>query len=80
MDEVRKQSIFLDLVKRVTLKYGRSSFHRYAESLSTPEPLHSFSHTVELPRGEVLDPIGQLIQRIQLRYGSLPEQASDVAP
>lgn len=77
MDEVRKRSVFLDLVKRVTLKYGRSAFHRYADSLSMPEPLASFSQSVELPRGEVLDPIGQLIQRIHLRHDLSPEQLSD---
>jgi hypothetical protein len=67
-EQARSQSVMMSLIHRVPLKYGRASFAFHDGQLSSPEPLHSFSYGVELPRGEVLDPIGQLILRINLRH------------
>jgi hypothetical protein len=67
MEEARKRSVMLSLVTRVPLKYGRAFFSDHGGTLSEPVPLNSYSHEMEMPRGEVVDPIGQLSIRINLR-------------
>lgn len=62
-----KQSVFAQLVKQVHIKAGETSFQHDGESW-TP-PMHFASHSVsfEMPRREVLDPVGSAYRRLQLR-------------
>ena len=78
MEETRKQSVLMSLVHRVPLKYGNSSFSDRDGVLSDPSVLGSFSHEVELPRGEMIDPIGQLLMRINLRRAAALDSGDSV--
>ncbi|MCT9810866.1 hypothetical protein N0K08_09480 [Acidovorax sp. Be4] len=65
--DARKQSVFAQLVTHVHIKAGETSFQHQGESWT--EPLHFASHSVsfEMPRREVLDPIGSAYRRLQMR-------------
>jgi hypothetical protein len=58
----RKQSIFADLMTHQTLLYGRKSFHIIHGADGKKHPnisgLSEFSHSIELPRLMVIDPVG----------------------
>jgi hypothetical protein len=60
--KAHEMSVFADLVTRQTLLYGRKSFSiiHGAEGKKHPSisPLSEFSHSVELPRLMVIDPVG----------------------
>ena len=65
--EAQKQSVFARLVTQVHIKAGETSFQHHGESWT--EPMHFASHSVsfEMPRREVLDPVGNAYRRLQLR-------------
>lgn len=62
-----KNSILLQLVHRVVLKGGRSSFSRVQGKLTNKTGLSEFSVAIEFPKGEYLDPIGQVMTRADWR-------------
>lgn len=65
--EAEKRSIFAQLAKQIHVKAGETSFQYHDESWT--EPMHFASHSVsfEMPRREVLDPVGNTSRRLQLR-------------
>lgn len=65
--EAQKQSVFARLATQVHIKAGETSFQHHGESWT--EPMHFASHSVsfEMPRREVLDPVGNAYRRLQLR-------------
>jgi hypothetical protein len=65
--EAQKQSVFARLVTHVHIKAGETSFQHHGDSWT--EPMHFASHSVsfEMPRREVLDPVGNAYRRLQLR-------------
>lgn len=65
--EAQKRSVFAQIVTQVHIKAGETSFQHHGESWS--EPMHFASHSVsfEMPRREVLDPVGNAYRRLQLR-------------
>lgn len=65
--EARKQSVFAHLATQIHIKAGESSFQHEGESWT--EPMHFASHSVsfEMPRREVLDPVGNAYRRLQMR-------------
>lgn len=65
--EAQKRSVFARLVTQVHIKAGETSFQHHGESWT--EPMHFASHSVsfEMPRREVLDPVGNAYRRLQLR-------------
>jgi hypothetical protein len=65
--EAQKQSVFARLVTQVHIKAGETSFQHHGDSWT--EPMHFASHSVsfEMPRREVLDPVGNAYRRLQLR-------------
>jgi hypothetical protein len=69
--DAEKQSVFLSLVHRSTLLYGRRSITYVQEPGKKSRPvsidMHSFSHSFELPRCEVLDPVGLSIMLLTFR-------------
>lgn len=65
MEAIREGSIFSSLVHRVPLKYGNGLFFERDGTFSEPSSLSRFEHGMELPRGELIDPIGQAYQRLQ---------------
>ena len=42
-------------------------------NFTEPSELSSFSHSVELPRGELIDPLGQSHRRIDWQSAGQPE-------
>lgn len=66
MNEIReqadKQSVLLNLVHRSTLLYGRKSLTFVSGPDNKRRPvamdLHSFSHSIEMPRMDIIDPLG----------------------
>ncbi len=82
MEEARRASAILDLIRRIPLKYGRGFFSRNEEGgFSTTAPLTSFSHEVEIPRGEVINPVGFALHRLMLRRSGLDtSDGSDEQP
>ncbi|WP_298209377.1 hypothetical protein [Acidovorax sp.] len=65
--EAQKRSVFAQIVTQVHIKAGETSFQHHGESWT--EPMHFASHSVsfEMPRREVLDPVGNAYRRLQLR-------------
>ena len=64
--ENSKSSIF-DMVTNVTLKAGVGFFDHSGGEYRLPSPLHTFSYSIEIPRREALDPIGNAIRGIGMR-------------
>lgn len=66
MREAQKQSVFAQLATQIHIKAGETSFQHQGESWT--EPMHFTSHSVsfEMPRREVLDPVGNASRRLQL--------------
>jgi hypothetical protein len=72
--QAEKMSVFMSLVHRTTLLYGRRSMtfvpgpdnKRQAVTMD----LHSFSTSFELPRMEIMDPVGLNIMLLQFRSAS----------
>jgi hypothetical protein len=60
--DAEKQSVFLNLVRRSIVLYGRRSVTYIQEPGGERRPfsmdMHSVSHSFELPRGEIVDPVG----------------------
>jgi hypothetical protein len=73
MNDARRRSTLLSLVNRVPLKYGRAWLDERVGDLSEPSKLATFSHEVELPRGEIIDPVGHGIRRLRLRRTCLTD-------
>lgn len=67
MREAEKQSVFAQLVTRVHIKAGETSFQHDGESWTEPMRFASHSVSFEMPRREVLDPVGNAYRRLQLR-------------
>lgn len=80
MREVRKgaekQSVFMSLVHRSTLLYGRRSITFVHEPggkrRTVGMDLHSFSHSFELPEWEITDPVGLSIMLLKFRSAKKP--------
>jgi hypothetical protein len=73
MEEANRQSVVMSLATRVPLKYGRGFFMEREGNFTEPSNLSSFSHSVERPRGELIDPIGQAVQRMEWQSAGLHE-------
>lgn len=58
MREARKKSVFAQIATEVHLKAGLSSFQYLHEDFTAPMALQSLSYSVEMPRRESLDPVG----------------------
>ena len=73
-DGVEDQSVFLKLVKKIAIVYGTTWSVRTGDKLGEATPLQEYSHAVELPRLELIDPEGMVIKRFQ--YSHLLEEQS----
>ncbi|MDP9309691.1 MAG: hypothetical protein M3R24_02135 [Chloroflexota bacterium] len=80
MEQVEKDSVLLSLVHKAPLKYGRAFFFERDGTFSEPVPLHSFAQSVELPRGELIDPVGQANLRIHWQSVGLVEDQRETPP
>lgn len=62
---VREKSVFLQFCKEVRLKAGSSFFMEKDGTFSGKTNLAHLSHSMEFPRGEKVDPVGQALARLQ---------------
>lgn len=74
----RKASIFASLVRHIDIIYGSDWSIAGTQSVSDPQPMTRFSHGMEVPRLEILDPEGCAIRRLQYisRLQKLQEEES----
>lgn len=79
MEQAEQHSVFLSLVHRAPLKYGRSFFFERDGAFSESTPLQAFEQSVELPRGELIDPIGQAYQRFVWQSIGVEDASSEVS-
>lgn len=63
----KKQSVFLQFCKEIRIKAGRSFFVEQDGKFSAKTELKPISHSMEYPRGEILDPVGQQFSLLQWR-------------
>jgi hypothetical protein len=63
--EVEQRSLLMSLFPTVPIKYGRGSFLEQEGTFTEPSKFGTFSHEMELPQGEFINPLGQIHQRIR---------------
>jgi hypothetical protein len=61
---IEEHSVLLQLITRVTLKAGTSWFSEVNGHFTDKSNLGHFSQQVELPTGEIIDPVGQFRLRV----------------
>lgn len=64
---VREKSVFLQFCKEVQLKAGSSFFMEQGGKFTGKTNLAHFSQSMEFPRGEIIDPVGQAFLRLAWR-------------
>ncbi len=72
-EEADRRSTLASLFPKIPLKYGRSFFMEQDGEFTEPSELGRFSVGMDLPRGELIDPIGQQIQRLHWQSAGLKE-------
>lgn len=65
--EASKGSIFRQIATEIPLKAGRGCFNHMYGQYGEPSSLQTLSYSIELPRREVLDPVGNAIRGVHLR-------------
>ncbi len=63
----KKQSVLLQFCNEIYLKAGSSFIMEKDGKFSSKTEMKSVSHSIEYPRGEILDPIGQEFSRLKWR-------------
>jgi hypothetical protein len=71
MDRTKQSSVLLNIMPELPLKYGRSHFMERDDGFTEPSELVPFSVSAEKPRGEILDPIGQMFRRLEWQFAGL---------
>jgi hypothetical protein len=64
MDRAKQSSVLLNIMPELPLKYGRSHFMERDDGFTESSELSPFSVSAEKARGEALDPVGQMFQRL----------------
>jgi len=80
MEKAREESVIQSLFRSVPLKYGSGFYQVEGEGPSEPVPLSEISSEMEIPRGELIDPVGQAYKRIRFRTARDPAQQADSPP
>lgn len=62
---VEEKSIFSKLAKHVDIIYGEKWSAMFQDKMGEPTDFKEFSHTIEFPRLEEIDPEGSTIRRVQ---------------
>jgi len=62
---VREKSVFMNLMKNVDIIYGKQWSAMVQGKLSEPTEFKEYSHYIEVPRLEEIDPEGSHIRRLQ---------------
>lgn len=72
-EEADRRSVLASLFPKIPLKYGRSFFMERDGEYTESSELGEFSVGMDLPRGELIDPVGQQIQRLHWQSAGLKE-------
>ncbi len=72
-EEADRRSVLASLFSKIPLKYGRSFFMERDGEYTEPSELGEVSVGMDLPRGELIDPVGQQIQRLHWQSAGLKE-------
>ncbi|MCY1521569.1 hypothetical protein D9M68_563890 [compost metagenome] len=72
--KARKESILYAIANKISVKAGNGTFSHGPGGYGQVAPMGSISHSIELPRREVLDPIGNDIRMRQFRLVTRGEQ------
>lgn len=67
-EEASKNSIWRQIATQIPLKAGAGTFNYRDSSYGPSMRLASVSHSIELPRREVFDPIGNSIRHFEFRF------------
>lgn len=73
-EEADKDSFWRQIATEIPIKAGMRTFSYQDSSYGTSMELSSISHSFELPRREVFDPIGNSLRRIGFRIAKRDEQ------
>jgi len=73
MEEAQKKSIVRQLFTNIPLKYGRGWFSYRDGKYCEPSKLSSISHSVEVPKSEIVNPVSSSIQRFRFRIAKRGE-------
>lgn len=71
--EANKKSVFRQLATEIPIKAGNGTFNYRNSSYGTSTKLSSISHSIELPRRESFDPIGNAIRHFRFRIAKRGE-------
>lgn len=63
LEHAEQQSVFASLFPKVNLKYGRSVITEIQGQFTVPTHLNHISHSIELPRSELRDPVAGILRR-----------------
>lgn len=66
-EEASQNSLWRQVATRITIKAGRGTFSYRDANYGPSMPLSSMSHSIELPRREAFDPIGNSIRHLGFR-------------
>lgn len=72
-EEAGKNSIWRQIATQITIKAGRGTFSYRDANYGPSMKLSSMSHSIELPRREVFDPIGNSIRHLGFRLAKRDE-------
>ena len=73
-EEASKKSIWRQLATEIHIKAGRGTFQYQNETYGQTMRLGSITHSVEMPRREVFDPVGNAIRLLGFRVAKRGEQ------
>ena len=67
VEEAQKNSLWRQIATEIPIKAGRGTFSYHNASYGPSMKMSSFSHSIEMPRREVFDPVGNAIRLLQYR-------------
>lgn len=73
VEEAQKNSIWRQIATEIPIKAGRGTFSYQNASYGPSMKMSSFSHSIEMPRREVFDPVGNAIRLLQYRLARKDE-------
>lgn len=73
VEEASKDSIWRQIATQITIKAGRGTFSYRDANYGPSMKLSSMSHSIELPRREAFDPIGNSIRHLGFRLAKRDE-------
>jgi hypothetical protein len=73
MEEASKKSIWRQIATPIPIKAGKGTFNYRNSSYGPSMQMSSISHSIEMPRREVFDPVGNAIRSLEFRLAKRGE-------